>query len=536
MGCGKSSVAVPPGQDAAPKGGLARRGAGPSASPSPIGSESQGQVAKAPDESSLEKPSLAGHGVDIGDIHVDTSLRGKGEAAVPSKDAIAEASAFVQEVLSSTRAYLEIGDAIGSETVFVGALRRLEARSLTAAATPLAVSAIRSSPEYASTLELLRTLERVVQEVLGEDTGDGEWISGTEVKVDHAVLGLPVDEETAKILFPHGHSVQTMYRQVGKRLDVKVSGLLPTRTPSGLPVLTGLVAMYQETDLWHTWNPVVQGKGPHELQPSGPRRNLLHVLSKVLLRKYCELVEAQVFFVRDVGVHVMSMSGKSAGHDLWKKHPPPAGYEPIPGETRTAVVSITQKLTTLFSVYITIFADVTMPKVLLSLIVSWILPELIRRMLKAGAQCVRSDGPYQPRIEADVHGLYAECREVARCGAEIDEKTGRPPCQPIKMGPDAVLGRAGSLLTLEKAIARGEATWAIAGARKDTGPEVVVQNGQIEVQSEASACLLGEEPQNVEFASERPLQGNAKEAMLLEGSHEVNTCWCSCVQPPFALQ
>lgn len=40
-----------------------------------------------------------------------------------------------------------------------------------------------------------------------------------------------------------------------------------------------------------------------------------------------ELVEERFFFLRDQGVFVMDLDGKSPDSELWKQYPPPKGYK-----------------------------------------------------------------------------------------------------------------------------------------------------------------------------------------------------------------
>merc|ERR1712048_1361875 len=278
----------------------------------------------------------------------------------------------------------------------------------------------------------------------------GQWTSGAEVKIDYASLGLQVDEATSRLLQADGNTVKIYYCVSGRRLDIKISGLTPT-SAGFLPALAGFVAMYHETSLWDTWHPIISGKGPLELWPRLPYHNLWHVPVTHLFSKYVELVEERMYFLRDSGIFMMRLDGKEPTHDMWKTYPPSSPFKVLPGFNRTKIVSVVQKSTTTFSMVATTVGDVALPHFIVKFIVTWLLPEIVRRMLKAGVACCKDGGPHSPFTKADADGLYKECQQLAARGAELDDLTNRKVFRPHDMpAPDVVCRRTNSLLEFEE--------------------------------------------------------------------------------------
>jgi len=317
------------------------------------------------------------------------------------------------------------------------------------------VELIRSSSEYLETLTAVREMEDIAKEVLGPSNINGQWTLGAEVKIDYASLGLHVDEATRRSLQPDGNTVKIYYCVSGRRLDIKMSGLTPT-SAGLLPALAGFVAMYHETSLWDTWHPIISGKGPVELWPRRPYHNLWHVSVTHLFTKYVELVEERMYFLRDSAVFMTGLDGKEPNDGMWQSYPPPPSFKVLPGVNKTKSVIVVQKHTTAFSMVASTVGDVALPQFVVKFIVSWLLPEIVRRILKAGAACCKDGGPHNPYTNADVDGLYAECRLLAARAAELDDRLGRKVFRPNDMPtPDIVLrGRKGNLVELEDRLSR----------------------------------------------------------------------------------
>jgi len=206
--------------------------------------------------------------------------------------------------------------------------------------------------------------------------------------------------------------------------------------------------MINEIRLYNTWHPVIVGDGPKELQPVGPYENLWHLMSKIVLLKLVQIQKVRMFFNHETGCHVLLIEELPPANEAWKKHPAPSGYTPAPTSNTITVVCAVQEHTTYFGAYIKSDGEKTIPNWLISLVVSWIFPEMIRRLLRAGARALKADGPHYPLIEADKQGIYAETQRLVDAGvrkAQQDESSVR--YGPQTMPPiDAVTKRARSLL------------------------------------------------------------------------------------------
>jgi len=387
---------------------------------------------------------------------------------LPEKLRVAAAGALV-----ACQACLDVGDIIGAEAAIMDELGRLEASSLDGPNAHAAIEFLRASEQYSATLGFLRDMGKLAEEVLENDPSEGKWTLGADVKCDYASLGIPIDEVTQKVLLQHPDtsSIKIYYRLNGKHMDVKIDCLLPTQTPSSLPCVAGLVAMYHETGLWNVWHPILVGKGPLELWRRRPFHNLWQVPTKVFMQTYVEMVEERMFFVRDTGVFLMSLDGKASHHEFWTRYPPHnSSWKILPGRNTFRAVSVTQKRTTATSIVSSFEGDIALPEFLVKFVVSWLLPEIVRRMLRAGAQCLSHGGPHGPAVQADADGIYARCKELATRGAELDEANGRKAFSSGNMPTaDVVKGRARNMLSFEESFAaRGSPDW----ARLAAGPEL----------------------------------------------------------------
>lgn len=407
----------------------------------------------------IEKPVVLSEGRESSASPTNSEL----ECSPESREVFQSVEVAVKESLHACRARLDLGDANGAEVALAQVLRQVETSRLSPHEVRLLLDFVRTSPEYKEALDLLREMEAVAEAALGNDGEDGAWKLGSEVKVDYAALGFPVDEAAAKILLPDHDIVKIYYRLDGKRLDIKVSAVIPTKSPTALPILAGMAAMYHETGLWDTWHPVMMGKGPIELRKRGPYHNLWHLPQKVMMRKVCELAEERMFFVRDAGIYMMAMDGRPASDELWRAHPAPLSCKPVPGYNQTRLVCVAQEHTTAASILTTVVAEAPIPEFFVKLAVSWLVPEILRRMLKAGSQCFLSGSPHAPCMDADSEGIYEECRRLAARGAELDALTGRGPYTPSNMPtPDVVKRRAGNVLAFEEDFVGGRVAWASA--------------------------------------------------------------------------
>jgi len=340
-----------------------------------------------------------------------------------------------------------------------------------------AIDALRASREYAEVLEQVREIEQIASDVLGESCSLGSWTLATEVKVDYAALGIPIDEAAAKVLKGDGSLIKIYYCHSGKNLDIKLSGVMPTGSGGHLPSVAGFVAMYIETALWNTWHPLISGKGPIELWPKRPYRNLWQVPLTLFMHKLVEMVEERMHFLRDEGVFIMNLDGKEPDHEYWKLHPPPAPFKQLPGVNKAKSVITTQKHTTAFTFVMSTVGTSALPGFIVKFIVTWLLPEIVRRMLKAGGASCRAKGPHEKATQEDALGLYAECQRLAARGAELDELLGRKPYTPQEMPtPDIILGRSSSLVVCEEAFLKGDLCQVPVGKASDlaSAPEGLV--------------------------------------------------------------
>jgi len=420
---------------------------------------------------SLSSPSHKATGGDVPEPAAEPE-----SAASAERSALAEAlRRELEEALAAGLALLELGDVPGTEAALAAALARIEASGaeLGGARCRALVQQLRASHEYRSVLPLLRQMEAVAEEVLGGGKGSaeggaggGEWKLGAEVKMDFKSLGIPVDEhsvqnaEALRVLMSDGTSVKVYYRLNGRRLDIRMSTMLPTKTPSGFPSITGLAAMYHETTLWETWHPTMVGKGPTELRKRRPCHNLWHIVTKFLLQKYAEIQEERVYYVPTCGVYMMTMEGKAADSELWTQHPPPSGTKILPGSNCTKIVHITQEHTSVLGLMTTTVGAQALPEFIVKFIVSWMIPEVIRRMLRAGAESLKSGGPHWQAMQADDEGVYARCKELQTRAPEADKARGGTIFAPSKMPtPDVVKGRGGNLLVFEQAFGANAVPW-----------------------------------------------------------------------------
>mmetsp|Transcript_27972 Transcript_27972/g.63282 ORF Transcript_27972/g.63282 Transcript_27972/m.63282 type:complete len:458 (-) Transcript_27972:103-1476(-) len=355
--------------------------------------------------------------------------------------------------LQVCRDHLSVGDALAAERALVTFIEELEGSDLAAEQRDLKMQHMRSSEEYVQTLSLLRILQGAIDMALGSSPdSEADWTLGTEVGVNLPALGVHVDEATARALGPEGAKVRIHHRKNGKHLQLRITSVLPSRTPSGWPSVAGFLAMYAETGLWDSWHPVIHGHGPVELTPRGAHHNVWHVITSLLLKKAVEIQVMRTFLVQEAGVFVISIDGTPPEHEMWKTYPPPGRISKVPGCTAYKIVAIPQENTTLFTVSVSATMDKEIPQWLINLLVTWLLPELTRRMLKAGAQSLTVGGPHMEHIQADKLGIYQAIRKLSEQGAELERTKCHPRFSPGNMpSPDIIRNRKGNLLSMDEA-------------------------------------------------------------------------------------
>mmetsp|Transcript_123351 Transcript_123351/g.356505 ORF Transcript_123351/g.356505 Transcript_123351/m.356505 type:complete len:530 (+) Transcript_123351:92-1681(+) len=376
-----------------------------------------------------------------------------GGPSVVSAEVTAAAEFTAGEALSACRIKLDLGDVTGAEEVLLAALQASGSEDHGEEFRRIVVDLIRSSPEYAETLREATWMEQVIHDVLGPGSGiAGGWTFAAEVKADFTTLGMRVDDATRQVLEGVGATgIKIFYASAGKTLNLKITGIIPTQVGFTLPALASFVAMYHETELWKQWHPIIHGNGPTELWRRRPYHNLWHVPVRAVMQSICELIEERMFFIRDRGIFVMALDGKTPGDELWKQFPPPKGFKAMPGANKTKLVVAVQKHTTAFTLTASIEGEVAIPDFIVRFVVTWLAPEVTRRMLRAGAACLKRDGPHSAATTADSEGVYAESVSLSARGAELDDAESRAVYCPGAMpSPEAVCSSRASLVAFER--------------------------------------------------------------------------------------
>lgn len=375
--------------------------------------------------------------------------------------ALALAEVAVGEALRVCRAELDRGNVFAAERALMAALEPLtDPEAPCAEVRRAAAERLRATGEYRSTLSLLTDYERSVEKVLAAEgasapDGAGAWLLSSEVPVNYQALELELGTDLDASLAKEDRVISVYWRQGCGRLEIRMQAVLPTRPANATrPLLAGWVAMNVETELYDTWHPIVAEKGPREMVPRGPYRNLWQFMTKILLYRVVELQEERMFFNHETGAHVMVVEDFPEGHELWDTHPAPKKFKINPNTTTLRVVALTQEDRTFFGVHLESGFDHPPPATVLKLMISWVCPEVVRRLLRTGARCLRSDGPYAEPIQADSHGLYAECESLVESARARDREAG---CTEIRFGSkkpptaDRISARAKSLTKFDAA-------------------------------------------------------------------------------------
>lgn len=352
------------------------------------------------------------------DLDVEASSTSSCEDEEAEEQGEASASdALTREALASCRSYLNIGDVFSAEKALLGTATLLISRGQTRRA---ALNRLVRTKEFTSTKAMLQKLDRVATDVLAAGS-DAEWSLAAEVPIDYRALGLEVDEDTAAELHAGRHNIiKILYRLNGKQVEMRFDTALPTYMPGGLPSLVGWVAMWAETQLWHTWNPTVLGLGPVELRPRGLFKNTWHTLSSIMFKRIVSLQESFAVCDHAAVAHALVIEGKGAEDPQWRQHPPPQGFGIADDVVTLRALASPGRRTTYLGMVITAESRVALPEMLLKFCLKRILPETARKMMAAIASACAGAGPHHECISRDEHGTYKECWRLVAGGAEHD--------------------------------------------------------------------------------------------------------------------
>lgn len=335
---------------------------------------------------------------------------------------LTQADALIAEASAEALRLIKIGDAFAAERLVFEAIDKLEAYS--SAIRFEAIQRLRSSEGYVATVDLIDVYEQGVKDCVGSaDEGGSQWNVAGECQVDFKDLGLTVDAETAAMLKPEYRVIKILYRRMPGRVEMRVKAMLPTQaTNAKSPSLTGWVSMYREIGHYDTWNPVIVGKGPAAMQPREKYVNLYQSQSKIMWSKSSQLSEENMFFNHDAGTFLLRVNDVPSGDGRWQLYPEPKGYAEDTTKITFTGLGMVQKHTTLLSMSIIANIPKPPPEMVLKFAITWLMPNLARRMLKAAARALGADGPHYPLIEADADGLYKESRELVGRGLALDEQ------------------------------------------------------------------------------------------------------------------
>jgi len=424
--------------------------------------------------------------------------------------------AKLEDVLKQSRERIDFGDFMTAEQRLMVFLHEVESSEDPMVVRHKAVVKLRHSPEYKDTLKALTVLEKLAEEILGPGSDqDGPWKAGTVIPVDYPTIGFPLDKDASPIILPDHDKIKIFYRLHGKRLDIKVDLLLPTKTPTVMPAVAGLLAMWLEMEAWHTWHPVLMGPSPVECWPRRSYHNLVHIPQKLFRKHMSELVEHQMYLLEESGIFMQSMDGKPGNDPLWKQYPAPGSCKPIPGSVKTGLFCLCQKDVSVVSILSEATLEYALPEFVIKFVISWLLPEIVKGQIKAGASCFLAGGPHAQAMEKDAMGVYDHIRRVARRGADLDAITGRGPYTPENMPkPDVVKNRGNNLLKFHHDASKGTLAGPLADVLKyhhehhahssEGGAASAAEDARpLDLDDEQlAACGTGEDPSELVIDSE----------------------------------
>jgi len=375
--------------------------------------------------------------------------------------------AKLEDVLKQARERIDFGDFMTAEQRLMAFLHEVEVSEDPMVVRHKAVVKLRHSFEYKATLKALKVLESLAEEILGQGSEEaGPWKAGTVIPVDYPAIGFPLDKDASPIILPHHDKVKTFYRLNGKQLDIRVDFLLPSKTPTVMPTVAGLIAMWFEMEAWHTWHPVLVGPSPVECWSKRSYHNLFHIPQKFFRRNMSELVEHKIYLLEESGIFMQSMEGKPADDPLWKQYPAPGSCKPIPGAVKSGLFCLCQKDVSVVSILSEAKLEYALPEFVIKFVISWLLPEIVKGQIKAGANCFTAGGPHFSAMEKDAMGVYDHIRRVAQRGTDLDA-TGRGLFTPDNMPkPDVVKNRHNNLLKFHHEASKGTLTGPLADVVK----------------------------------------------------------------------
>merc|ERR1712113_518932 len=94
------------------------------------------------------------------------------------------------------------------------------------------------------------------------------------------------------------------------------------------------------------------------------------------------LQETRQFFNHESGAYAMVIEEYPPDHEMWRSYPPPASFKVGPDYTTTRAVMYPQADTTFLGVSLISEHESLPPALLVHTAITWLLPELVRRLLK----------------------------------------------------------------------------------------------------------------------------------------------------------
>lgn len=320
-----------------------------------------------------------------------------------------------------------------------------------------ALDKLRASQSYQDVLSRLRHFEEVVKFSLQDEdaTGAEEWKLAASVPVDYKGLGIELSPEADVAIAKEDRTIGIYFRVVEGKTHVRlrlVVPLKPANIDQSISVLTVWNALIAEFPLWHTFHPIVAGNGPVELTPQSPYYNLIHVLLKVFWLKPAQVQEVHTMFNFDSGVELLSLEDLPPGAPVKAQHPPPQGFVLTEDVIKTFNLIIPQRHTCFFNTTIVMDFKKPPPQWIMSWFLSWVMPEIVRRMFKTGVKSVLSrDAPHMTAIQKDASGLYSVISRLVDNAAEREAQVSSAPYSPRNPPcAEVIAARARSLIKYEE--------------------------------------------------------------------------------------
>lgn len=363
--------------------------------------------------------------------------------------------ALIDKAVEVATGLIEQGDVFASEAALMEAIDNVNGDNrFPSDVKSAAFERLRQSPCYQSTLDVLKKFEGAVDAVLGPESDSAiPWRKSAEIPVDYKGLEVELSPEVDAMIAKDDRIVPLFWRpsEDKKNFEVRLGLILPTQAANlNYPTVMGWIAMNAETQLHHKWHPIIHGDGPTELKPRQRYDNLWQAMLGVLFLKLCVIAKVKSFYNKETGSHVYLIEELPPTDPLWQDHPAPKGYTAAPSWNTLSVVCVVQEHTTYFGVHLFAQGKDPLPNTLVSILVSWVFPEILRRLLRAGSRALKSDGPHYPLIEEDALGTYGETKRFVENAVQRDHAQGGARYGPkSKPSADVVKKRARSLLQFE---------------------------------------------------------------------------------------